>query len=72
MIQLEFELAVACYVILLVHVIGHQLEVLGCSTAGVVAGDGELGIGQHLPLDVETFGGEVVDIMCFVSSGVYS
>ena len=63
MIQVEFQVSVVRYVILLVQEIG---EVLGCSGARVVAGDGELGIGQHLQLVVQMFGGEGIVVVCFV------
>ena len=66
-IQVEFEIAVVSYVILLVHEIGDELEVLACLVAGVVAEDGELGIGQHLHSDVETFRVERIMIMNFVA-----
>ena len=65
MIQVEFEVSVVRYVVLLVHEIGDELEVLRCSGAGVVTGDGDLGIGQHLHLDVDTFGDEgIVIVSC--------
>ena len=66
MIQVEFEVSVVFDVILLVHEIGDELEVRGCSGARVVAGDGDLGIGQHLHLDVETFRGEGIVVVCFM------
>ena len=66
MIQVEFKVAVVCDVILLVHEIGDELEVLSCSGAGVVTGDGDLGNRQHLHLDVETFVGEGIVVVCFV------